>query len=53
MPVEDFIITVFCLVSEIFDQKFKDVKLRTRGLKPKVTDAEIMTMEVVLSLIHI
>ena len=47
MSLENFIITVFCLVSEIFDQEFKDVKLRSRGFKPKLSDSEIITMEVV------
>lgn len=47
MSVDDFIITVFCLVSGIFDQEFKGTKLRTRGFKPRLSDAEVMTMEVV------
>lgn len=47
MPVEDFIITVFCWVSKIFEQEFKDAKLRSRGFKPKLCDAEVITMEVV------
>ena len=47
MPLEDFIITVFCLVAEIFDQEIEAVKLRSRGFKPKVSDTEIITMEIV------
>ena len=47
MSVEDFIITAFCLVSEIFDQEFKGAKLRTRGFKPKLSDPEMITMEIV------
>jgi hypothetical protein len=44
MPIEDFIITVFiCIDDFLKTQK----KIRTRGPKPKLTDSEVLTMEIV------
>ncbi len=44
MSVEDFIITVYCLV----DNELKKINktLRSRGFEPKLTDAEVITMEI-------
>ena len=47
MPLEDFIITVFCLVDDQLKKILSDSKLRTRGFPPKLTDAEVITMDVV------
>jgi len=46
MPVEDFIISVYCCVEDIYRQIVFQ-PLRSRGFKPKLTDAEIITMEIV------
>ena len=47
MSVEDFIITVYCLIDDELKKLLQDKKLRSRGFEPKLTDAEIITMEVV------
>lgn len=46
MPSEDFIIYVYCCVEEALS-KISTVNLRTRGFAPKLTDAEVITMELV------
>jgi len=47
MPLEDFIITVFCWVDQHLNALFGDRRLRQRGFAPKLTDSEVITMEVV------
>lgn len=47
MPLEDFIITVFCWVEEHLNDLLGDHRLRQRGFAPKLTDSEVITMEVV------
>ena len=47
MPIEDFIIIVFCLVDKMFDVVISEERLRKRGFSPKLTDVEIITMEIV------
>lgn len=47
MPIEDFIISVYCCVADLFGEVLKDVKLRQRGIAPKITDEEVITIEVV------
>jgi IS5 family transposase len=47
MPLEDFIITVFCWVDERLKALLGDHRLRRRGFAPKLTDGEVITMEVV------
>lgn len=47
MPLEDFIIQVFCWVEEHLDSLIGDHRLRQRGFAPKLTDSEVITMEVV------
>lgn len=47
MPLEDFIITVFCWVDEHLKALLGDHRLRQRGFAPKLTDSEVITMEVV------
>jgi len=46
MLLEDFIIYVYCCVEEALS-KISTVNLRTRGFAPKLTDAEVITMELV------
>jgi len=47
MPLEDFIITVFCWVEEQMNSLVGEHRLRQRGFAPKLTDSEVITMEVV------
>ena len=47
MPLEDFIITVFCWVEEHTTSVLGDHRLRSRGFAPKLMDSEVITMEVV------
>ena len=47
MPLEDFIITVFCWVDEHLNALLGDHRLRSRGFAPKLNDSEVITMEVV------
>jgi hypothetical protein len=48
MPVNEFIISVFCWVEQgIADVARPMVKLRQRGHQPRLSDAEVITMELV------
>lgn len=47
MSMEEFIITVFCRVDECFEPVTGGVKLRTRGFAPRLSDSEVITMEIV------
>jgi IS5 family transposase len=47
MSLEDFIITVYCLVDETMNKLLGHQKLRQRGFKPSLSDSEMITMEVV------
>lgn len=46
MPIEDFIIYVYCCVEDVCRQLVK-TPLRSRGFQPKLTDGEVITMEIV------
>lgn len=46
MPLEDFIIYVYCCVADIYPQ-IVDIRLRPRGFCPKLTDSEVITLEIV------
>jgi len=46
MPIEDFIIYVYCCVADAYDELVK-TPLRSRGFAPKLTDSEVITMEIV------
>lgn len=46
MLLEDFIISVYCCVEDIYREVVK-IPLRTRGFAPKLTDSEVITMEIV------
>jgi hypothetical protein len=47
MPLEDFIIHMYCLVDDHFQDITKNICLRARGPAPKLTDVEVITMELV------
>ncbi len=47
MPLDDFIIQVYCLVYDLFEETTKDVNIRQRGPASKLTDVEVITMEIV------
>ncbi|KTD00399.1 transposase (DDE domain) [Legionella geestiana] len=46
MPVEDFIISTFCLIDSLY-KKAVITKLRTRGFAPRLSDPEVITIELV------
>ena len=47
MPLEEFITWVYCWVCDSLSSELKGTRLRQRGLAPALTDAEVLTMEVV------
>lgn len=47
MPLEEFIISVFCWVEQQFAEVTQAVKLRQRGHQPRLSDSEVITMELV------
>lgn len=47
MSIEDFIITVFCLIDDELKKMLQGRKLRQRGPAPGLDDSEILTMEIV------
>lgn len=47
MPLEDFIITVYCLTADIMKNTPELRQLRQRGFAPKLSDEEMITIEVV------
>jgi hypothetical protein len=47
MPIEDFIITVFCVIDDELEKMLDGRKLRERGRHPTLTDSEVITMEIV------
>ena len=47
MPLEEFIITVFCWVDEGVEAVTSGIELRTRGFAPRLSDSEVITMEIV------
>ena len=53
MSLEDFIITVYCLVDEGMEKVLNEQKLRQRGFSPKLSDEEILTMEIVAEFLGI
>ena len=44
---EDFIITVFCNVDDLWQEMTEGQKIRSRGFAPSLSDSEIITMEIV------
>jgi hypothetical protein len=53
MSLEDFIITVYCLVDGIMEKLSTGQKLRQRGFKPSLSDSEMITMEIVAEFLGI
>lgn len=47
MPLEDFIIAVFCCVEQMWQKSPMPARLRQRGFAPKLSDSEVITMEIV------
>jgi Transposase DDE domain len=47
VSIEDFIITVYCLVDAEFKKLIKKSTLRGRGFDPKLSDSEVITMDIV------
>ncbi|MDM8559423.1 IS982 family transposase [Candidatus Parabeggiatoa sp. HSG14] len=47
MPVDEFIIYVYCSVKPLVDEIYIDHPIRQRGFAPKLSDAEVITMEIV------
>ena len=45
MPVDEFIISVFCWVEKSMESVTSGVTLRQRGAPPRLSDAEVITME--------
>jgi hypothetical protein len=39
MPLEDFIITVFCCIESILQEIMREYPLRQRGFAPKLSDS--------------
>ncbi|MDI9819228.1 IS982 family transposase, partial [Tatlockia sp. PL877] len=47
MSVEDFIIAVYCLVDVELKKITEAKRLRSRGFEPKMSDAEVIMMDIV------
>lgn len=47
MDLDDFIITVFCVVDEAIARVLDGQRLRERGPLPRLCDSEVVTMEIV------
>lgn len=47
MPLEELIITVFCWVETAFEDVTAGIKLRARGFAPRLSDSEVITLEIV------
>lgn len=47
MSIEDFIITVYCLVDDELKKNVEGLRLRKRGFDPKLSDSEVITMDIV------
>lgn len=53
MSLEDFIITVYCLIEDGL-KKFSEIgKLRQRGFSPSLSDGEVITIEIVAEFLGI
>jgi len=47
VPLEDFIITVFCWIADIYAQLVDPAQFRRRGFAPSLSDEEVITMEII------
>lgn len=53
MSVEDFIITVYCLIDDFLKERLAGKKLHKRGFKPTLADSEVIAKEVVAEFLGI
>ncbi len=53
MSIDNFIITVYCLVDDLSKNILGNQKLRQRGFNPHLSDSEIITMEIVAEFLGI
>ena len=47
LPLDEFIIEVFCCIDDHFSVSSQGQKLRSRGFSPSLSDSEVITMEIV------
>jgi hypothetical protein len=47
MSIEEFIISVFCLIDDQLESLLNGKRLRQRGFTTKLSDSEVITMEIV------
>lgn len=47
MDLDTLIIAVFCLVDDTLTQLYPGQRLRQRGPRPRMTDSEVMTLEII------
>lgn len=47
MDLDEFIVTTYCLVDDLFEGVLLGLRLRSRGPKPLMDDREVITIEVV------
>ncbi|MBF0440134.1 MAG: hypothetical protein HQL93_13585 [Magnetococcales bacterium] len=47
MPLEDFIIYVYCAIDDLLNELLDSQRLRQRGFTPASSDSEVITMEIV------
>ena len=47
MPLNDYIINVFCLIDDLYKELLQTVKIRKSGYAPILTDSELITMLIV------
>ncbi len=51
--MEDFIITAYCLVDDVLKKVVGNQKLRQRGFRPRLSDGEMITMEIIAKFLGI
>ena len=47
MPIEDFIIIVYCCVTDEWKELTGTKRIRRGGFRPKLTDQEVITIEII------
>lgn len=47
MDIEEYIITIYCLLDDLYQKCIVPIKIRKGGFEPKMSDVEVLTMEVV------
>ncbi len=53
ISVDNFIITVYCLVDDLLKNVMGNQKLRQRGFQPSLSDSEMIMMEIVAEFLGI